>query len=388
MALRKPFSRQMYQVSLAHLTALILFAGAQISHGYPEFTGDGYFSCTSCHVSTTGGDLVTAYGRSVAEEKLTMYSKEGEAKPFHGFAKVPEWLLLGGHYRHIQTNYEDSKIKEGRHFSMQQEVDLGVNYWKVWTYATTSFKRKENDPYAFDSSKPTISKWLLRFDATENVSLRLGKTMPKYGLNVPDHNAFVRKNVGLGEETERKLVELSYFSERFEVNIGTSVHALPSTEKDRELDDSDEKKTDELALNISSFWNEKHRVSVSGFTRKKDNIRTQSASLSTVLTMQAKFRLLAEINRMLVTNEQMTTNYINHYYKFWFNPKKGIFPYLLYEKQSESSDVSDSASDRIGFGASIHPRPHFELAGTISTRRNLKLFTYSNSANFVLHYWL
>ena len=40
---------------------------------FPQFSGDGYFSCTSCHVSSSGGDTLTAYGRSFAEEKLTTW---------------------------------------------------------------------------------------------------------------------------------------------------------------------------------------------------------------------------------------------------------------------------------------------------------------------------
>ncbi|MCX6126142.1 MAG: hypothetical protein NTV34_15530 [Proteobacteria bacterium] len=276
------------------LMLLLNYSG--ITHGYPEFSGDGYFSCTSCHVSASGGDLVTAYGRSFSEEKIAAFHFVGEAQPFHGQATLPEWLLVGGHLRELQLNYEDERVKEGRHFRMQQEIDLGVNVKNIWTYATVSAERKEQNPYEFQPNRPLISKWIFRYDPLEAVSLRVGRIYPKFGLNVPDHNAFVRQNLDLGAGKERPLAEISYFSELAEVNLSHSAGFLPNTKLDEP--EKNFPASQEIYLNISTFWYESQRISVSAVERKRGEALSRFVSGSAVITpllgKDKTFRILLE----------------------------------------------------------------------------------------------
>ena len=77
--------------SFAHraIALMLLLNYSGISHGYPEFSGDGYFSCTSCHVSASGGDLVTAYGRSFLKRRSRPFILRGRHSRFTARQPLP-----------------------------------------------------------------------------------------------------------------------------------------------------------------------------------------------------------------------------------------------------------------------------------------------------------
>ena len=297
---------------------------------------------------------------------------------------------MGGHLRELQLNFEDERVKEGRHFRMQQEIDLGVNVKNIWTYATVSTERKEQNPYEYEPSRPLISKWIFRYDPIEAVSLRAGRIYPKFGLNVPDHNAFVRQNLDLGAGKERQLAEISYFSERAELNISHSADFLPKTKLDEPEKNFPARQ--ETYLNISTFWYESQRFSISAVDRKRGEAFSRFVSGSAVITpllgQDKTYRILLDHQYGLEVDKVMKSRMTNTYLKFWFHPVAGIFPYTLYERENRFGGVQESLVDRIAFGTSFHPRPHFEFSGSLGTRRDLRKYRFGNTANFVFHYWL
>jgi hypothetical protein len=353
------------------------------ANAFPEFAGDGYFNCTSCHVGASGGDALTPYGRSFAEEKLAMFAYEGEGQALHKGGLVPEWLVIGGHLRNVQVNAENDKARQGMYFSMQRELDVGVKFEKLTAYFTESFARKEADPLQFDYERPIVSKWSLRYDALDSVSVRVGRVMPKYGLNVADHNAMVRKNFGLGTGAERDLIELSLLGESFEINSSISV-PLPDLP-----DDAKQKRTDaqEGFINISSFWAEKHRVSLSAAQIvPAEDLLLRSATLSSSLNFKSAARILFQSSIGESLKDESRSVIGANYLKITSYDWKGIYPFLLLENVHDGA--SGSSVQKFTIGTSVHPRPHFDFTTTLSHVLDAKTFTYSRSANVVLHYWL
>ena len=51
---------------------------ASAAQAFPEMVRYGYVNCTSCHVSLSGGGLLTDYGREIAREKLAMFKSSDE----------------------------------------------------------------------------------------------------------------------------------------------------------------------------------------------------------------------------------------------------------------------------------------------------------------------
>lgn len=350
---------------------------------YPEFAGEGYFSCNSCHVSPSGGDLLTSYGRSFAEEKLVIKSFEGEARFAHGAIPLPESLLVGGHLRLIQTHYEDGRTREGQFFTMQRELDLGVTQGPFTTYVTVASERK--NAYDYDDSTLKLRKWLLRYDISEMVSLRYGVITPKFGLNIADHNAYVRARMGLGTESEEGLAEVSYFSEQLEINLSHTAPVGDDPDVTLYTEDKDARST---YANVSTFWANQHRVSFSALHRKAPQKKQTGWSLSSVLSLPAALRFLTEVNGLRRTEADATRQSINLHSQLMWRSIKGIYPAIVYGQHTESSDQKDIRLDKLTAQLSIHPRPHFELSGSFGLRRNLADFTFGHTGYLMFHYWL
>jgi len=372
--------------SLLNIKAIVIVTNlmSMDAMAFPEFAAEGYFNCTSCHVGASGGDALTPYGRSFAEEKLAMFAYEGEGQALHKGGLVPDWLILGGHLRSVQVNTENDKAKQGMFFAMQREVDVGVKVQKLTAYFTESFARDKEDPIKFDYNRPVVSKWTARYDAADSASLRIGRVMPKYGLNVADHNAMVRKNFGLGAGAERDLVELSLLGEGFELNSAVSL-PLPALPEDKSEDeDSDQQ---EGFINASTFWSERHRVSLSAaqVSLSKESL-LRSVALSGSLNFKSTARMLLQSSIGEVMTEERRSVIGANYIKAISYEWKGVYPFLLLENVHDGA--IGSSSQKFAIGMSIHPRPHFDMTTTLSHVLDSKSFTYSRSANVVLHYWL
>ncbi len=350
---------------------------------YPEFAGEGYFSCNSCHVSTSGGDLLTSYGRSFAEEKLVIKSFEGEARFAHGTIPLPESLLVGGHLRLIQTHYEDGRTREGQFFTMQRELDLGVTHGPVTTYVTVASERK--NAYDYDDATLKLRKWLFRYDISEAFSLRYGVITPKFGLNIADHNAFVRARIGLGTESEEGLAELSYFSERIEINLS---HTAPVGDDPDVTLYAAEKDARNTYANVSSFWDNQHRISLSALHRTAPQKKQTGWSLSSVLSLRAARRFLTGVNGLRSKEAGVSRQSLNLHSQRMWRSIKGIYPAIVYGQHTESSDQKDVRLDKLTAQLSIHPRPHFEFSGSFGLRRNLADFTFGHTGYLIFHYWL
>jgi hypothetical protein len=364
------------------LMSLVMLAGK--ASAYPEFAGEGYFSCNSCHVSTSGGDLLTAYGRTFAEEKLVIKSFEGEARFGHGAIDLPENLMIGGHLRLIQTHYEDGRRREGEFFTMQRDLDLGWTQGPVTAYVTAASERK--NAYDYDDSTLKLRKWVLRYDALESMSLRYGVMSPKFGLNIADHNAFVRSRMGLGAETEEGLAELSYFSEQLEVNLSYSAPAGDDPDITLYREDKDRRS---FYANASTFWANKHRVSVSALQRTLDQGKESGWSLSSVLYLPAALRSLTEVNGLKIQSESAPERRsLNLHTQLLWRTFQGIYPSIVYGQHTESSETTDIRQDKLTAQLSIHPRPHFEVSGSFGLRRNLADFTFGHTGHLIFHYWL
>jgi hypothetical protein len=367
-------------------TALIVmsfFSAGNALQAFPEFAGDGYFSCTSCHVSSSGGDVVTAYGRSFAEEKLAWSAYEGEAMPLHSAKATPSWLLLGGHSRWIQIHYEDEKSKEGRFFNMQRSLDFGVQHAGFFTYLTVTQERENTWDYKKDSL--LLERFLVRYDVLESLSVRYGLLTPKFGLNVVDHNAYVRSKAGFGPGSEEGLTEVTWFSEYIEVNLSHST-SVPSN--DRYIPHEKSETNNHTYFNSSVFLAEKHRISLSGLQRKTKESMQTGADLSSVLTLGETFRYAAEASQLKTdTNGDVsTTSSLYSQLTLW--TVKGVYPGLRYEQYTEKSDLSLGRGDKIALNLTVHPRPHFEFSGSLGLRRDLEAFSYGHTGFLMFHYWL
>ena len=98
------------------------------AHAYPELVRHGYVNCTSCHVSPTGGGILTSYGRQLSAEILSSSAREGEGDFIYGALGLPEWLDLGGDLRSVVTYRDTPLIRQSQLILMQADLEAVLHY--------------------------------------------------------------------------------------------------------------------------------------------------------------------------------------------------------------------------------------------------------------------
>ena len=179
--------------------ASLLFLSSGIAVGYPEVQAEhGYSSCAACHVSPSGGGVLTDYGRGFGEELSTVHQDNAGAFAY-GLVVPPDWFLIGGDTRYL--DYRTAKTHQD--FLMQRDVEVALRPSKELT-VVASYGSYYGD------AKPESRRDYVAWSPNDNVTVRVGHFIPSYGLNIEDHTAPTRASLGFGEGTEQYAAEASY----------------------------------------------------------------------------------------------------------------------------------------------------------------------------------
>jgi hypothetical protein len=165
--------------SLHVLVSILCFAAFGTANALPDFVRFGYPNCSSCHVSPSGGSILTDYGRSFAAERLSTFSSTNEESFGHGsLPNKPDWLLVGGNFRNIQSFVETSEKRRGRWINMQRDVDICMKNSDSHLCMTGGItKHASSSPDG--SSEFGLRKASIRHDVNESVVVRIGRFYPR-----------------------------------------------------------------------------------------------------------------------------------------------------------------------------------------------------------------
>ena len=160
------------------LTLIFLF---NLSFALPRFAVKNASSCIACHVNPTGSGLRNDYGTNVvALEELPL---ERWLDDWDGY--VSEHLQVGGDFRLQGIQYNDSdSTRKSAFFPMQADI---YSYLKLNNHAGIFTKIGIRG-----SETLSTEYWVLVNNLPQNVWLRIGRTLPNYGLRVDDHTSFIR----------------------------------------------------------------------------------------------------------------------------------------------------------------------------------------------------
>lgn len=159
-------------ILLSNLWAAVVFA-------FPFMVTEGYTSCTSCHVSASGGGILTNYGRAQSKEILSTWGSDKE------IFEYPEALAVQADIRHL--TFRTKKIKE--QFLMQKELQLAV---KPLADVTLVGSYGE---YGLLNTHEFRTNYIL-IDFNEFVHVRAGHYVYYPGLNLPDHTTAISPGEG------------------------------------------------------------------------------------------------------------------------------------------------------------------------------------------------
>lgn len=196
--------REGRQLLLVIIVSAIVALGfalyAANASAFPSMARLGYTSCSTCHVSPTGGGVLTDYGRGIAEAELSTFSYDGQGELAWGLPVSIPRVLLGGDVRTMSIRRGDVK----QDFLMQADLELAHNVTKnLWLVM-------EGGEFGPDHSVEARRNYVMLQTHDGALIYRLGHFMPAYGLMVDDHTTTARQQLGFGEGQESYNAEVSY----------------------------------------------------------------------------------------------------------------------------------------------------------------------------------
>lgn len=346
---------------------LTLLGRPDVASAFPEFVRHGYFSCSSCHVSPAGGGIVTDYGRSFAAEKVSTWTKEKEELVGHGFLPAtPDWLLLGGDARQIQTVVETSQARSGRWIKMQRDLDACIKVSVTFSCATT------NDL--------GLRKGFVRADAGENFLMRAGRFFPRHGLMIANHTSPVRRGVGFEQGKESDQLELTFVSEFVEATLYKDFGRRVRLGQDDPR--QNEALPEAYGATVAGFIAGTSRVGVSfrELKAEKDAEKDRTVGAFAAIGWSPRTYTLLEIDR----RKKSAFSHL----KLAHEPIQGLVPYLLHEADVPDVDEQTTRKDTYGGGLQWFPRPHLEVDSFYGHLLMRQTYSYAAVAYLMLHYYL
>ncbi len=167
----------------------------------PAFLSKQYTRCTSCHISPTGGGLLSSYGRALSGGELSTAGNRQNVDP-NNVTPDPEsqflWGALGKSLGPLQLGVElrPSHIRSSfsgftstRNIWMNADLVAAVqaNGWTVYGEAG----REPAPEVKFGSYEHWVG-----YESQGGVGFRVGRFFPAYGVRFADHTSYNRANLG------------------------------------------------------------------------------------------------------------------------------------------------------------------------------------------------
>lgn len=368
---------------IGSLFAALSFSSIDWAQAYPEFTRHRYSSCTACHVSPNGGGVLTPYGRNLSRELVSFAGSEREAEVGHGFLPKP-WgealetskLRLGGNARWTQVHRENKTSKSGQFFFMQGEAEAA---WDQGPWAVAISVGQIEDPRGRGVFHPYSSRYYGMYRIGEHLSLRAGRFMPAFGLNLADHTLSVRRTLQMGPEVEKNSFESAWIGEKHQgfFTLSNSSDATASADKEKSA-----------AARYEYLFTESSRVGLSAYWGEGTDNRRWIVGTHSILQLSNDVFLSSEIDRQekkdSSANTVTSTN--TGFLRLHYEVAQGIIPLLGIQHDELDLNSSASETNKFGLGLWSFPRPHFEVFGIWN--KVLKTGEWSDEAYLVLHYYL
>ncbi len=192
--------------------------------GFPESIRHGYVSCTSCHISPSGGGILSPYGRFASSEALVGTSATNEGAFAYGMlsqgredGRVAEGLDLAVNLRTLSAYQDRGAYRQYRNLLMQADVQAAYTLEK-WTIALAAglYGSTAASPYHY-----------VLYNISKEVSVRAGRFLPFMGIPLPDHNVGTRRGLGWDQGDGTYNAEIGYASETFTTHLTAIFAAFP-----------------------------------------------------------------------------------------------------------------------------------------------------------------
>ncbi len=353
-------------------TGFILCLGlvSSSAFAFPDMIRHGYVNCTTCHVSPSGGGMLTLYGRELSKEALSAASGDNEPQFAHGLVTLPEWLNMGGDLRGLLLFRDSASATSLDLISMQADLEAGITF-KSFTLVGTG-------GYVVSTSELISRRHYLLFNANDFLSFRAGRFQKAYGINTPEHATSIKRGLGWDQGTETYNLEGAWISENWSAFAGVIIG--------RPTDSTYEKGANAMLTYSPS---ESAKIGVS-FYRGSNDLQSRTVlGPHAQLGFSPRWYLLTELDFQFLTTTSTgvsKTGFAN-YQKLGYEWTKGFQSYVTQEWRKLDFGLSTAFTSTYGIGANYHPRPHFELSLDLQTQSTAGSSTSSLIAFLQTHYY-
>ena len=200
------------------LVVILALAGSvAVAHAYPQYQLVRDQTCTGCHISPAGGNLLNENGLAIAEAK----SHLGTAPEFmYGKIPTPDWLVLGGDLRGA-AGYMKTPENALAAFPMQMELYGAFNFTKAISLHFNVGSRpatEGNEAATYVWSREHYLMWQQNPGETDGLYIRAGRFMPVHGLRLAEHTVYTRRYGGTALFADTYGLAVEYVTQKLEAH--------------------------------------------------------------------------------------------------------------------------------------------------------------------------
>ena len=360
---------------LIFLLVISLLSSAALA--FPEMIRHNYVNCTACHFAPAGGGLLTPYGRTISSEVLSTWGSESEARPFYGALDTEtlnSFLQVGGDVRALQFHHENGKVSEGQTIPMQAGLEF-VAFWKKWT--AEIFVGKLDKDWKVE---PVGTRYYLMYQFFDELTVRVGKFLPVFGLNIPQHTVVTRGSLGFNHSTERYAIETMWSGEQWNFTL-TNSQSVPGA---GEIENAH-------SVQMNYAFNDSYRVGASYWLGYGSTQQRQIMGVHAALGFTEHLYVLTELDYQSKETKgkpNTSTAGVYQFAKIGYEIFKGFHLQAVEEFSQTNVDNSKTRVESFGPGFLFYPRPHFELEA-LYTKKKIAVVSqdYEDYAYLMGHYY-
>lgn len=327
------------------------------SWAFPENVRHGYFTCIACHVSPSGGGVLTPYGRSLSAELMSTW---GTAKT-SGFLftdnedenKNPPWWRSNIFLRGVQTRRNSPAVEKAQFIPMQADLEAGVDIDTLAVIGSVGFRAKDS------SQSKELNQFFSRkhyglYRVNDNWTARAGKFMFSFGLNGPDHVTATRRGLGWDQGSESYNLETSYNGEKSTtiLSLLSDAPAEGSIVKDKGF-----------AINQAFFLGGDSKVGFSGFVGGQALYDRSVLGPYWIWSLTKDVYLDSEIfyQQKKIKATALSQNGYATFHRLGYEVTKGLNVFAQFDRSFLDTSDESSKYDSYGPGVQWLPYPHFEV---------------------------
>jgi hypothetical protein len=209
------------RIAIAAAAWLLGSWGAAPAFAEPTFLSKQYPRCTACHYSSSGGGLLTPYGRSLSREEISTFGRRSPGSiPTAGSTASEEGFLFGAlssesplqlgldiRPSHLGVDVPGRTVAD-RNFLMNLDLQAAWRRDRWTAYGTVG-----RAPRAGGGTLVSYEHWIA-YQVTDTVSVRGGRFLPAYGVRFADHTSFTRERLQLAQDDQVYGIEMDVSTDR------------------------------------------------------------------------------------------------------------------------------------------------------------------------------